>query len=246
MKLNKKTIYEVKTQELFDKMMEDAKKQDYSYLHTDIWTMYKENTGVRIDEKGNMNHCSMSYYWDNKQTGYKDYYYTEYKDVPEIYPINFGCVGVDAPDIQTAYRMFNDYMSEWHARQKETDDFINTLLNKKVYAVRVDDKNTTVITPDGKTATAKCHPDDEFDVVEGFRVAMEKIKRQDIKLNQKEREILNAIVVLGGTSFYVSDDHALMVDFDDDTVYVTIEEDDFKWCEEYEDYDVKELLEQCS
>ena len=71
MKLNKKTIYRVKTQELFDKMMEDAEKQGYTYLHTDIWTMYKEDTGVRIDEKGNMNYCSMSYYWDNKKTGNK-------------------------------------------------------------------------------------------------------------------------------------------------------------------------------
>lgn len=237
MKLNKKTIYRVKTQELFDKMMEDAKKQGYTYLTTNIWTGYKENTGVRIDEKGDMHYCSMSYYLDAKKTDYKDYYYAEYKDVPEIYPINFGCVGIDAPNFEIARRMFTDYMSK-------LDTSLYGIVNPKVYTIRVEDNNTTVITPDGKCATAKCHPDDDFDVVEGFRVAMEKIREMDRKLTDDEKTVLNVLKTLGIETFYISDNEVNGITDDEDILAtIIIEEDDFKWCEEYENYSVAELLE---
>ena len=243
MKLNKKTIYRVKTQELFDKMMKDAKEQYRNSLPSDVWNVNREKTAVRIDEDGSLSHSRFGYYYENKDDDFYGYCFTDYKDIPEIYPLNFGGFCVDAPDFKTAYAEFQKHMLNVFGNKSNS---VIPLRAADVYTVRVDDKNTTVITPDGKTATAKCHPDDEFDVVEGFRVALEKIKRQDIKLNQKEREILNAIIVLGGTSFYINDEHDLIADFDDESVYVSIEEDDFKWCEEYEDYDVKELLEQCS
>ena len=233
MKLNKKTIYRVKTQELFDKMMEDAEEQGYTTLPSIAWHTNQEKTAVRIDMDGVLGFSRIGYYQENDD--YDTYDFAEYKDIPEIYPINFGCVGIDAPDFKTAYEIFSGYM-------KNRDNLID-MLNEKVYTVRVHGDNTIVITPDGKVATAKCHPDDEFDIVEGFKTAIEKIREMDRKLTNKEKDILNAIVLLGGNSIYINDEHDLIVDFDDESVYVNIDEDDFKWCEEYEDYDVKELLE---
>ena len=244
MKLNKKTIYRVKTQKLYNEMMEDCEKQGFRWIKKgdakthfpEKWKCYEGETCVRIDENGVLWYADVECYEKHMDT--HGYEWVEYKNIPSIYPMGIGAVCIDAPNYEEAYQAFIDYINP----------LINTLTAKKPneYTVRVEDEKTTVITPDGKMATAKCHPDDEFDVVEGFRVAMEKIKRQDIKLNQKEREILNAIVVLGGISFYINDEHYLIADFEDESVYVSIEEDDFKWCEEYEDYNVKELLEQCS
>ena len=243
MKLNKKTIYKVDTKEKFNAMMKDADEQGFYWnkkgdaqTHPDYWTYYTNETCIRINEQGHLSYGDVplyKHYWTDHDN--KDYELTPKARICGVGP---GAVCVEAPNYKEAYQAFMNYINP----------VVDSIMMKKTntYTIRVDDKNTTVITPDGKTATAKCHPDDEFDVVEGFRVAMEKIKRQDIKLNQKEREILNAIVVLGGTSFYVNDEHELIVDFDDECVYVSIEEDDFKWCEEYEDYNVKELLEQCS
>jgi hypothetical protein len=244
MKLEKNTKYLLKTEELYDAFLKDAEAQGYRWLSGDEPTKrnyYYINTKhscIYIDGDGALNNGSE----ESMARCHPHAKCVEYKNIPEIYPINFGCIGVDAPDFNTAYRMFTDYITKL---DKKSIDLLD-MLNEKVYTVKVQCDRTTVITPEGKMATAKCHPDDDFDVVEGFRVAMEKIKRQDIKLNQKERDILNAIVMLGGTSFYINDEHYLIADFDDESVYVSIEEDDFKWCEEYEDYNVKELLEQCS
>lgn len=243
MKLEKNTIYRVDSQMKYEAMMNDCHAQGFYWNdpedakthNTGKWNVYGKETCVRITDDGRLYYADVDYYKEyNPNQEIKNYVLSN-NVVRQITP---NCFAVDANSLKEAV----DYM---YKHICEVPD-IGSINPSNVYTVRVDDKNTTVITPDGKVATAKCHPDDEFDVVEGFRVAMEKIKRQDIKLNQKEREILNAIVVLGGTSFYINDEHYLIADFDDESVYVSIEEDDFKWCEEYEDYNVKELLEQCS
>jgi hypothetical protein len=236
MKLNKKTIYHVKTKELYDKMMNDAEEQGYYWVNpgdakthnTDKWTVYRNETCVKIDSHGVMWYGDVDYY----STDYKNYARVEYKDTPEVYSI-FGGLCVDAPDFSTAYDAIKDYIQHRGAIP----------IRNNVYTIRVEDDTTTVITPEGKMATAKCHPDDDFDVVEGFRVALEKIKESERKLTQREKDILNAIIVLGGHSLCVTDDHDLIVDFDDENIYVDIKKDDFKWLNIYEDYDPKELLE---
>lgn len=235
MKLEKKTIYRVKTKELYNAMMKDAEKQGLNWWcgvkpteNDNCWDTYKENTCVRIDENGKLNFADEDYY--NRE--FNTYSRKEYENTPEV----FSCLGgmcVDAPDFTTAYKIFKEHI-----------DRIGALpIQNNVYTIRVEDYNTTVITPDGKMATAKCHPDDEFDIIEGFRVALEKIKEIDRKLTQREKDILNAIIVLDGHSFYINEDHDLIVEFDDENIYVDIEKDDFKWCELFEDYEPKELLE---
>ena len=232
--MKKKIIYKVYSQKDYDQLMKDLEKEgctwfsDHKPTQLDYYKEYKEPMAIYVDENGWLTKSAVS-----EMTAYKDYSIVEYKPTPKIYPINVGCVGVDAPDFKTAYEEFRKHMLNIFGDKSETN----------TYTVRVDDNKTTVITPDGKVATAKCHPDDDFDVVEGFRVALEKIEEQNRKLTQKEKDILNSIIVLGGYSFYIDEDHDLIVEFDDESIYVDIDDDVFKWCEAFEDYNPKELLE---
>ena len=237
MKLEKKTIYRVKSKEKFNAMMKDAKEQGFYWnekgdaeLHPDYWDVYCEDTNVRIDTQGYMLYGRTSTYEGSRL----DHARKEYEITPEIYPINFGCVGIDAPDFKTAYEAFRKHMLNIFGDKSETN----------TYTVRVDDNQTTVITPDGKVATAKCHPDDEFDIIEGFKTAIEKIREMDRKLTDDEKTVLNALKTLGIETFYISENEVNgITDYEDILATIIIEEDDFKWCEEYENYSVAELLE---
>lgn len=234
MKLNKKTIYRVRTQELFDKIMEDAKKQGYTTLPSIAWHNNEEDTAVRIGPDGVLGFSRIGYYQENDD--YDTYDFTEYKDIPEIYPINFGCVGIEAPDFKTAYEEFRKRINIIGALPIQTN----------VYTIRVEDNETTVITPDGKTATAKCHPDDEFDVVEGFRVALEKIRDSERKLTDEEFNVLNALQTLGCDAFrldigievigFKNAMQVTCVDLDGDF------DEAFNWLKDEEVYNIDELL----
>ena len=248
MKLNKKTIYRVETQELFDKMMKDAKEQYRNSLPSDVWNVNREKTAVRIDEDGSLSHSRFDYYYyENKDDDFYGYCFTDYKDIPEIYPLNFGGFCVDAPDFKTAYAEFQKHMLNVFGNKSAE---VISLRDADVYTVRVDDKNTTVITPDGKTATAKCHPDDEFDVVEGFRVAMEKIRDSERKLTKDERDILNILLTAGCTTLLVDkfiEMTGKLNDKDVCTINVrygvgNYSEDVFCWLDDGEEYNIQELM----
>ena len=156
----------------------------------------------------------------------------------KIFTNGIGCVGVDAPNIDEALAYVRKYFDEREDTMK--------MFREQQYTVLVNGNKTTVIRPDGKTATAKCHPDDEFDVVEGFRVALDKIEERTRKLTTKEKELLQALVTLDCESIYKNDDNELGCCFADETIYKDIDENDFKWFELYEDYYPKELLEKYS
>lgn len=248
MKLNKKTIYKVKTQEAYNNLMKDAEAQGYRWYsgnkptELDYWRLDKENTAVYIDGEGALTRGEFDEK-DVTKPRYKEWSVIDYEVVPKIYPINFGCVGIDAPDFKTAYEIFSGYM-------KNRDNLID-MLNEKVYTVRVQGDNTTVITPDGKVATAKCHPDDEFDIVEGFRVALEKIKDSERKLTDDERAILNIFLTAGCTTLLV-DKYIEMTGILEDTDICTINvredsgsiysEDVFEWLDDGEEYNIQELM----
>ena len=241
MKLNKKTIYRVKTQELYNKIMKDAEEQGYCWhsgakpTELDYWRLDKENTAIYIDEDGTLTRGEFDEK-DVEKPRYKEWSVVNYDVVPEIYPINFGCVGIDAPDFKTAYEIFSGYM-------KNRDNLID-MLNEKVYTVRVQGDNTTVITPDGKVATAKCHPDDEFDIIEGFKTAIEKIREMDRKLTKEEHDILYALKLLNCSTFDVTDyDQINGYDINGNDVSIDITDKDvFSWLTPYKEFDVKEIL----
>ena len=232
----KKTIYKVVTQEEYDRVMKELEKEGNHWFSghkptkLNYFKEYNEGLAIYVDADGAITKGPAS---DIRET--KGWSIVDGGNKQQIYPLAHGCVGIDAPDFETARRMFSDYMSK-------LDTSLYGIVNPKVYTIRVEDNKTTVITPDGKCATAKCHPDDDFDVVEGFRVAIEKIEEQNRKLTDKEKAILNALKLLNVDEFYVRDD-ALKGYTDDGDITLSIDEDDFKWCEEYEEYAVKELLE---
>jgi hypothetical protein len=236
MKLNKKTIYHVKTKELYDAIMKDAEKQGLKSWHgckpneLDWWDGHKEDTCIRIDEDGELNYGSTEYY----KTNYLDHEHKDYKDTPEVYSI-FGGLCVDAPDFSTAYDVIKDYIQNRGAIP----------IRNAVYTIRVEDDATTVITPEGKMATAKCHPDDDFDVVEGFRVALEKIKESERKLTKEEHDILYALKLLNCSTFEVTD-YEQIIGFNNngnDVEIDTTDKDVFSWLKPYKEFNVKELLE---
>ena len=240
MKLNKKTIYKVDTKEKFNAMMKDAKEQGYYWCakgdadtHPDYWDIYTDDTYVRITKDGYMMYGTLYSYGD----GFTDHAREDYVLPTTIYPLNFGCVGIDAPDFKTAYEEFRKRMRDIFDDKSETN----------TYTVRVDDNNTTVITPDGKVAIAKCHPDDEFDIVEGFRVALEKIKDSERKLTDEEFNVLNALQTLGCDTFRL-DIGIEVIGFKNAMQVTCIDLDGdfdeiFNWLEDEEVYNIDELLE---
>ena len=60
------------------------------------------------------------------------------------------------------------------------------------YRLTIKGSNTLVVSDDdGNSAVAKCHPDDEFDIGAGVKVAMEKLKGPFIKIGDRV-EITNS------------------------------------------------------
>ena len=243
MKLNKKTIYKVDTKEKFNAMMTDADEQGFYWnkkgdaqTHPDYWAYYTNETCVRINEQGHLNYGDAPLY----EHCWTDYDHKDYELTPKarICGVGPGAICVDAPNYKEAYQAFMNYINP----------MVDAITMKKAdtYTVRVDDKNTTVITPDGKTATAKCHPDDEFDVVEGFRVAMEKIRDSERKLTGEEFSVLNALLTLGCDTFRL-DIGVEVIGFKNAMQVTCIDLDGdfdevFNWLEDEEVYNIEELL----
>lgn len=75
--------------------------------------------------------------------------------------------------------------------------------DEEEYSVVIDGNKTIVRTRDGKEGVAKCNPDDEFDVVEGFKVAIERIRTKYHKLTKEERALLTAFKATGATKLAV-------------------------------------------
>lgn len=87
-----------------------------------------------------------------------------------------------------------------------------------------------------------------------FETAFEEFKKymeeqldcedEEIVLLDEERDILNAVILLGGYEMYVDDEHDLYVYFDDGRIQIPCTKEAFKWFVEYENYDPEELLHQ--
>jgi hypothetical protein len=102
-----------------------------------------------------------------------------------------------------------------------------------------------VITTVGKTATAHCHPDDEFDIAEGVRIALEKIERKNHKLTEKEWNVLNFLASMDCDTMYVNKGYCLGGERDGDTIIELSDasvEDLFDWLDDCESYDIDELM----
>ena len=236
MKLEKKTVYKVKTQMDYDAMMRDAEQQGFAWsfgekaTSCNYWNEYKDKTVVYVERDNELAYGPDEDLQLASKYGYaiKDY---KRDDVVEIKP---GCFCVEADDFETAQRKMKDYLA------KEDDEN-----EEESYTVTIKGRDVTVVTPDGETATAHCHPDDKFDVFEGVRIALEKIKRKEHKLTSDEWCVLNFLDDMGCDTMYIDKDCGVYGE-KDYTDIVKLMGDSvkgfFDWLEAYESYDIDELV----
>lgn len=245
MKLEMNTAYRAKTQEQFNKILEQADKQGICWIMGDkatdnknYWRCRRENTVVCVEESG------LTTWSEADATASGRYKIADFVEEPSVVQINPWCVRVDALNYETAQTKLSDWLNSF--MRKTNEEMIENMFSEKCYTVRVDGRNVTVITPDGKTATAKCHPDDDFDLAEGIRVALEKIERQKHKLTEKEYNILEFLANIDCDTMYIDQGVEIIgkkgskhiIELSEDYI-----DDCFDWLEDYEEYDVDELLE---
>lgn len=244
MKLEMNKAYRAKTQEQFDKILEQAEKQNIRWFagekatwHRDYWHRYEEHTLVYVDKGGltiGADECGLSSQYD----------IVDFVEEPKVVQINPWCVRVDAPDFAAAQSQLDKWLNDMMKRtNKEIEE---KMFSEKCYTVRVDGRDVTVITPDGKTATARCHPDDEFDIAEGVRIALEKIERKNHKLTSDEWCVLNFLDDADCDTIYIdkgveivgrkngNDVVSLCGDYTDEM---------FDWLDDRNEYSIDELME---
>lgn len=249
MKLEKKTAYRVRTQEDYNDMMKCAEEQGFHWgwlnidkpTSKDYWNEYKEHTLVYVEPDE-----SLAYGGDEdiEKARQCRYAIEDYVRTPNVVQITPWCVGVNAPNFEEAQAQLTHWLGDFMKRtNKEIEE---KMFSEKCYTVRVDGRDVTVITPDGKTATAHCHPDDEFDIAEGVRIALEKIERKNHKLTSDEWCVLDFLDDMGcdtmyidkGCCIYGEKDKKDIIDLSGESV-----KDLFDWLEDFESYDIDELME---
>lgn len=116
--------------------------------------------------------------------------------------------------------------------------------SSKEYKLIVEDPCVTLISPDGKTAIAKCHPDDEFDVFEGIRVAATKLEALEAEITDKEANILLALYDLGCDYFRIDSDYEEIDGYCDGKELVTfwIDQDTFNYLEPGTKYYIDDFI----
>lgn len=245
MKLEKKKAYRAKTQEQFNKILEQAEKQGITWLMGDkatenknYWNCRKENTVVCVDERGLLTT------WCEEGARTDGYDVIDFVEEPKVVQITPWCVRVDAPDFAAAQSRLDEWLNNMMKRTNE--EIMEKMFSEKCYTVRVDGRDVTVITPDGKTATAHCHPDDEFDIAEGVRIALEKIERKNHKLTMKEFYVLDFLDDMDCDTMYVNKGYCIGGERDGETIIELSDvsvEDLFDWLDDCESYDIGDLME---
>lgn len=82
------------------------------------------------------------------------------------------------------------------------------------YRLTIKGSNTLVVSDDdGNSAVAKCHPDDEFDIGAGVRVAMEKLKGPNLKIGDR-------VKITNSEKSYTTLPFATLSEFIDDIDYI--------------------------
>ena len=244
MKLEMNKAYRAETQEQFNKILEQAEKQGITWLSGDkatanknYWLCRKENTVVCVDDFGLTT-------WCEEQARISGHDVVDFVEEPKVVQITPWCVRVDAPDFAAAQSQLDKWLNNMMKRTNE--EIMEKMFSEKCYTVRVDGKDVTVITPDGQTATAHCHPDDKFDIAEGVRIALEKIERKNHKLTSDEWRVLDFLDDADCDTIYIdkcveiigrkngNDVVSLCGDYTDGM---------FAWLDDRNEYDIDDLME---
>lgn len=104
---------------------------------------------------------------------------------------NDGCVAIQADTYTDALNLFKEKYPQFFV-EKDYD-----------YKVKRNGQETIVIDKYGEKYTARCNPSDKFDIVEGFKVALNK-KRHDEDVHDQEQKGLKLLSELGCDRFEIS------------------------------------------
>lgn len=234
MKLEKKTVYRTKTQMEYDAMMRDAEQQGFVWsfgekaTSCNYWNKYKDKTVVYVERDNELAYGPDEDLPLASKYGYaiKDY---KRDDVVEIKP---GCFCVEAADFETAQRKMKEHLAKEESEEES-------------YTITINGRDVTVVTPDGKTATAHCHPDDDFDVMTGIEVALEKIKNKDRRLTEQEYGILEFLENMGCDEITITrygDVEGYCEGEEIVTIYGSCIDECFDWLESFEAYNIEDLM----
>lgn len=237
--LENKTAYRAKTQEQFNKILKQADKQGIKWLMGDratdndtYWNCRKQNTVVCVDAD------SLTTWSEELAQDSGLFKIVDFVEDPSVVEITPNCYCVDAPDYETAYNAFKEYTEKAKVLPVETEE---------CYTVTVKGRDVTVVTPDGKTATAQRGVgfDDGFDVLRGIEAALNKIKMESHKLTKREDDVLDFLYSIGCDGLCVCDEDELVGVRDGDEI-ITLEGDVvdglFDWLDVYEDYNIEDLM----
>lgn len=82
--------------------------------------------------------------------------------------------------------------------EKAVEKMYIETMDENTYIVKIKGNKTIVINNKGEEGVAKCHPDDEFDISEGVKIAFKDLTA--IRLSDDELDYLNTALVLGCNS----------------------------------------------
>lgn len=113
------------------------------------------------------------------------------------------------------------------------------------YQIFVNGNKTMVVDKYGRRGVSKCHPDDEFDTIEGIKVAIENLMENTHPLAQSERELLLLAKELGCEYVMRSESaNLLMLYSENRDIDLSLEYDlRLDWLKDEKEYTIENLLE---
>jgi hypothetical protein len=127
--------------------------------------------------------------------------------------------------------------------EKAVEKMYIETMDENTYIVKVKGDTTTVINKNGDVGVATCHPDDKFDIVEGFKYAMQRLNK--FVLDDDEKLMLKNAYNMG--AIYILVNHETdTITFTDDTTDIRINlynNDMFSDLESHKIYEILDLLE---
>ena len=113
------------------------------------------------------------------------------------------------------------------------------------YQIFVNGNKTMVVDKYGRMGVSKCHPDDEFDISTGFKVALNNLEANYHRPDYDERCLLLLAKELGCEWVMRSEESDLLMLYDQNrNIDLTLESDNrLAWLKDEKEYTIENLLE---
>ena len=191
MKLEENVVYVVKTRKEDEWFRIKADEAGYKWLsghslieeaYFDLFAPILGYYGYKIKTKGRLVGAEIN--------NTNDVVYVSDLIKKEIEPANWKSFCVEADSFEEALEKWKKGLTV--AKEEE---------NAPDYIVKIVGNKTIVVRKDGKVGEARCNPADDFDVVEGIRIAIDRINAQDVTLTVNDVTLLKLLKTLG--AYYV-------------------------------------------